>query len=284
VGVSAPAGASPSTPSVTGGARTGKAAPTLYDDCGARPRKADGTAWSCTFVDDFRGTALDRTKWIPQTVFITGSPGAYACYRDDPANIGVGGGHLSLRVVRLATPVQCAMSTTPVDYMAGMISTWHLFSQQYGRFEARVRNTATTSPGLHEAFWLWPDDRVASTAVWPVAGEIDISETYSVHPDLSIPYLHYAADAGGPQPGVNTAWNCQASRGRWNTYTLEWAASRLEILVNGRSCLVNTSADPAFAKPYIVALTAALGSSGNAYVGTAPMPATMDVDYVRVWN
>jgi hypothetical protein len=54
--------------------------------------------------------------------------------------------------------------------------------------------------------------------------------------------------------------------------------------VNGRSCLVNTSADPAFQKPYIVSLTQMLGTATNAYDGRTPLPATMSVDYVRVWK
>ena len=41
------------------------------DACGTQPRKANGTYWSCSFVDDFTGTALNRTKWVPQTIFAT---------------------------------------------------------------------------------------------------------------------------------------------------------------------------------------------------------------------
>ena len=260
--------------------------PTLYDDCGARPRKADGTAWSCTFNDEFNGTTLDRGKWVPQTAFATGSADGFACYLDDPSTVGVGGGSLNLTVRRASAPVSCntAEGIAATDYVSGMVSTYHLFSQQYGRFEARIKNAATTSPGLHEAFWLWPDDRVPSTVAWPEAGEIDISETYSNYSDLSIPFLHYSADAGGPQPGVNTAWNCTAHRGQWNTYTLEWSASRLSIFVNGKLCLTNTSGDPAFKKPYIVALTQALGSGTNVMSSSTPIPATMNVDYLRVWS
>jgi len=261
--------------------------PTLYDACGARPRKADGTPWSCTFHDDFDGTKLDRTQWVPQRAFITGDQTAgYACYVDDPDNISVGGGVLNLTVRKEATAQPCGSATSTVTspYTAGAVSTYHLFSQQYGRFEARIRNTATSAAGLHEAFWLWPDDRVPSTVKWPDAGEIDISETYSQYDNLSIPYLHYYADAGGPQPSVNTAWNCAADRGVWNTYTLEWTPTKLTILVNGKTCLTNTSGDPAFQKPYIVALTQALGNGTNTMSASTPVPATMSIDYVRVWS
>jgi beta-glucanase (GH16 family) len=253
------------------------------DACGPQTLKADGTAWRCTFVDNFSGTTLDRSKWQPQTSFASGSLLMRACYLDDPSTVSVAGGNLVLAVRRVLAPASCGFLTT-TNYVAGMVSTYHLFSQQYGRFQARMFTTATSFPGLHEAFWLWPDDRVPSTAAWPAAGEIDVSETYSIYPDLSIPFLHYSADAGGPQPGVNTAWDCAAPRGQWNTYTLEWGPERIEILVNGKSCLVNTSADPAFQKPYIVLLTAALGDDANGFDGRAPIPATTLVDYVKVWH
>ncbi len=259
---------------------------TAKDACGTRPAKADGSLWACTFNDDFSASTLDRTKWMPQTQFGSGVQTARACYLDDPSVINQANGFLNLTVRKVADPVSCSFGglSGPTDYVGGSVTTYHLFSQQYGRFEAKIKNTATTSPGLHEAFWLWPDDRVPSTALWPYAGEIDISETYSSHPNLSIPFLHYSADVYGSLPGTNTAWNCTANRGVWNTYTLEWSANRLEIKVNGKTCLVNTSGDPAFQKPYIMTLSQMLGAAGNVYDGRAPMPATMSVDYVKVWK
>ena len=256
------------------------------DACGMQPLKPDGTPWRCTFVDDFSGTSLDRSKWLPQTSFSSGTGSGTACYVDSPQTVAVNSGTLRLIVRKLWSSVSCTAGGTTfrTRYVAGMVSTYHLFSQQYGRFEARVKNTATTYPGLQESFWLWPDDRVPSADIWPTAGEIDISETYSQYWWLSVPFLHYSADAQGTLLGTNTAWDCYAQRGVWNTYVLEWSASRLEIFVNGKSCLVNTSGDRAFQKPYIIAFTAALGIHGNAYAGRAPLPATMSVDHIRAWE
>ncbi|HWM03501.1 MAG TPA: glycoside hydrolase family 16 protein [Actinophytocola sp.] len=261
------------------------AASNLTDACGRRPLKGDGSLWSCTLAENFSGTELDRSVWMPQTIFRSGSASAWACYIDDPSVLSVHGGALHLTVRELAEPQPCAgRQNEPTPYVAGSVSTYRLFSQRYGRFEARISNTATTAPGLQEAFWLWPDDRY-NTAIWPAAGEIDIAETYSNHPELAIPFLHYTEnDNGGPQPGLNTAWDCAAERGEYNTYTLEWTATRLKILVNGKTCLVNTSGDPAFKKPYIVALTQMLGVGRNTYDGRAPLPATMTIDYVKVWR
>jgi beta-glucanase (GH16 family) len=257
------------------------------DACGPQPRKSDGRYWSCTFVDDFTGSTLDRTKWVPQTIFSSGDAlSGYACYDDDPSVVSVGSGTLNLSVRQDATALPCANGLPGTAYRAGMVSTYHLFSQQYGRFEARFRTTATTTPGLQESWWLWPDDRdPLAQLLWPLNGEIDIAETYSVFPDVGIPFLHYGEnDNGGPIPGTNTAWSCAAARGVFNTYTLEWTASRLEVFVNGHSCLVNTSGDSAFRKHYILNLTQALGTDANAVTAATKFPAVMNIDYVKVWN
>lgn len=257
------------------------------DACGAALFAADGTRRQCTFADNFDGSQLDRTKWVPQTNFITGDKnGAYACYHDDPDNISVSNGALQLTVRQEPEPVPCDHAgMAPSRFTGGGVSTYHLFSQRYGRFEARFKNKATKSPGLQEAFWLWPDDREGIPVLWPEAGEIDVVETYSQYYLFGIPFLHYNPDDnGGPILGINTAWNCGAPRGVWNTYALEWTPLLLKITVNGVTCLLNTSANLAFQRKYIVALTAGLGVTTNAHAAGTPLPATMSIDYVHVWQ
>ncbi|MFZ0141048.1 MAG: glycoside hydrolase family 16 protein [Aeromicrobium sp.] len=253
-------------------------------DCGRKLNKPGGGSWACTFVDNFTGTSLDRTKWLPQIYYGTGTPESRSCNVDDPNNVAVGGGHLQLTVRKVATPVQC--SGMPANYTSASVSTYKIFSQQYGRFEARMKVHATRGavPGLQEAFWLWPDVRVPSDVEWPEAGEIDIAELYSQYNRLAVPFLHYTANNnGGPIPGVNTAY-CAASRGRFVTYTLIWTPSTLTIQVNGRTCLVNSSGDPAFQKPYILVFSSMLGVGANALTAKTPIPATMRVDWVKVWS
>lgn len=252
-------------------------------DCGPTVLKADGTPWTCTFDDEFDGTSLDRSKWLPQQYFITGSLlNGFTCAEDDPdlVNVSDGALHLSINKPKPSSPW-----AGYCRYTDGMVSTNGIFSQQYGRFEARVRPDAYSARGLHEAFWMWPSDPAATSATWPESGEIDVAETYSGLPNMAIPYLHYTAnDNGGWVPGVNTQFNCAASRGQYNTFTLEWSPTKLTFIINGKTCLVNTSADPAFQKPYMLALTQSIGVGNNAPSLDTPMPSTMDVDYVRVWK
>ncbi len=137
--------------------------------------------------------------------------------------------------------------------------------------------------GLQESFWMWPDDR-HSSGMWPAAGEIDVAELYSRYNWLVIPYLHYTwNDNGGARFGVNTA-HCQGSRGTYNTYTLTWTPSRLAIDVN--------DGPPAWSTPPATRRSRSPTSWRSpkrwASEPTAPLehpiPATMHVDYVRVWR
>ncbi len=251
-------------------------------DCGNRVAKPGGGSWTCTLADSFSGTSLDDRYWTGMDLYGSGA----LCVRDTPRTVSVSGGVLRLTVLPTDASVQCPEREdgTRGSYAGAWVSSYYRFSQQYGRFEARMRVTAVDGPGLHEGFWLWPDVRYGSDADWPDSGEIDIAETYSSAPDLAIPFLHYSDDAKGPVDGLNTAWDCAATRGQWHTYTLEWTATRLEILVDGTSCLVNTAGASSFQKRFIIAFSQVLGGGDNLYDGGVPLPATTEVDYVKVWR
>lgn len=84
--------------------------------------------------------------------------------------------------------------------------------------------------------------------------------------------------------GVNTSHSCYAARGAWNTYVLEWAPKQLDVYVNGRLCLSNTSGDIAFQQHYILMLSQVIGHTTNPVTPETPFPATLEVDHVRVWK
>ncbi len=277
------AGAAP-TPQVVVQGR--KPAPKPASDaCGARLVKADGSYYSCSVAENFSGDTLNRDLWHTMEV----SPaGQNYCAVNSPETVAVSGGTLKLTVrpADARTPCPARADGTVAPYATGWINTFWKWSQQYGRFEARMRSTATTAPGLQEAFWLWPDVRYTTDTSWPASGEIDIVETYSVYPKLAIPFLHYGADDnGGPVPGLNTAWDCAAERGLWHTYALEWTATRLSIFVDGRLCLTNTAGATAMQKRFIMSLAQLTTNTGaNTFDGSAPVPATTEVDWVKVWR
>ena len=253
------------------------------DACGARLLRSTGGYWNCTFVDNFSGTSLDRTKWLGLDQYGAGN----MCVLNNARTVGVAYGVLRISAVRAqgtSTPCPVRADGTRGTYAGATVSTYGRWSQQYGRLEARIRVRDTSLPGLHEAFWLWPDVRYGADGPWPASGEIDVMETYSVRPSISVPFLHYSADSLGPVDGFNTSWSCRSQRGLWHTYVLEWTASRVAISVDGQTCLVSTDAAPSFRKRMIVSLTQYIGHGDNAYDGRITLPATTEVDWVKAWQ
>lgn len=257
-------------------------------DCGDPLARPDGGTWTCTFVDDFPGKELDRAKWSAMTTAATGT-GLSECRVDDGDNIAVRGGALHLTVREERKPFLCQSPHGDywTSHTAGAVTSYHGFSQAFGRFEVRARFPEVTVSGLHSAIWMWPRNARYGAA----SGEIDIAEFRTAMPDVVVPTLHYDGD----DDDVNrTRWNCRVSRpGDFHTYAVEWTPDAITFLYDGQVCLTNTAWSPdapltrpaPFDEPYAINLNQSLGMGGNAYDPAAtPLPATMQVDHVRVWK
>ena len=287
-----------------GGIPAATAAPTYT--CGGEvpPARADGSAWVCTYNDEFSSLTLDRTRWTPQKTigsdFTSGGPSGKACYLDSPRNVSVSGGVVNLTVRKEAASVACGSFRT--YYTAGSVSTVNGFSQMNGRFEVRAKLPNVSLAGLQETLWLWPKNAIKYGA-WPASGEIDFAELYSLYNGWNIPYIHYnysqppnwttnvnvvtALPAPYAQPGMA----CQYDPAAFNTYAVTWKPGEIDLYVNGQTCIINhyvsitgsTAAAP-FDQPFFLALTQGLGVDANAVTAKTPLPATTSVDYVRVWK
>ena len=260
--------------------------------CGGPLPKGDGTSWTCTFSDEFVGTTLDRTKWYPQVTATSNVHGGGACFVDDPDNVSVAGGTLRLTVRKESSSFTCAAPNNPfrTSYTTGQVSTFQRFSQTYGRFEVRAKFPHVVTKGLQEAIWLWPDDATKYGA-WPLSGEIDIAEVYHQHADRAIPYIHYAPDPWY-DPTVTNNYCLVDKVWNFHTYVAEWTEDRIRISFDGEVCVdheINAASPLAgsqpFDHPFMIAITQALGVGDNAFAPwTTPIPATTEVDYVRVWK
>jgi beta-glucanase (GH16 family) len=249
--------------------------------CGATVRKADGTAWRCTFVDYFDGTKLNTTKWKPVTSNDADYRNRPDCFMNSAKNIAVSGGILRLTTRRTAK-FTCGrgMNAYTASGTSGMVSTMGHFAQAYGRFEMRAKWPYTKQIGLQSAFWLWPDG--ASGMTWPMSGELDIAEWYSKYPDRAIPYLHTATSWLNPSAATNN-YCILKNPAYWHNYTLEWTTKRIVIKYDGKTCLDVAGGAP-YNSPFIISLTQAWGVKKNAPVSTTPFPATLQVSYIRVWK
>jgi beta-glucanase (GH16 family) len=275
VGVSAPTTTSTTVPSTA--------------SCQPLP-KAGGGTWQCSLDEEFNGTSLNRNLWVPITTAASGFHSGPECFVDTPNNESVANGVLTLTVRKEATPFTCHSPSGDyaTQYTSEQVATYNTFSQAYGRFEVRAKVPNTPIPGLQESFWLWPDNPTKYGA-WPLSGEIDFAEMYSKYNDRAIPFIHY-----------NNGWDANETNnycivgdlGQWHTYAVEWTPQTITIIYDGKTCLTDSwlpmppqiKPQP-FDSPFIVALTEYLGVGTNAFQpGTTPLPASTQVDYVRVWK
>ena len=266
-------------------------------------KKTDGSFWQCTFSEEFNGTSLDRSKWLVHKTANGGyKSGPVACFVDSPNNVSVGNGTLKLTARKEAASFPCSTlnSSGTANYTAGTVSGYNIFSQTYGRFEVRASVPNTNIKGLQTAFWMLPQNLTKyytdqAGYAWPSSGEIDIVEIYSTYPDRGIPFLHYVSDPAYTKSENLTNNYCLINDvSKFHTYTLEWTSKTLTISYDGKVCMSTawkggtplTGTQP-FDQPFYMILTQALGvtNNGNGFdPATTPLPATTQVDYVRIWK
>lgn len=159
-------------------------------------------------------------------------------------------------------------------------------SWKYGYFEARIK--LPKGKGTWPAFWMMPDK---PTVGWPDCGEIDIMEEIGANPDYTSSTIHCE--------DFNHVKKTQKSKDRYtdnaeeqfHIYALEWSESQIKTYVDGTPLLIydndgsgKTSTWP-FDKNFYIILNLAWGGDWGGCLGVddSALPATMQVDYVRVF-
>lgn len=272
------------------GAHAGKPGTTTTDalDCGSTTYlKADGSAYACTFVEEFDGRTLDTSKWVVQDTSRTGFHLSGACLTGD-TNLQLRRGAARMSVTR-EEPFVCESPNGDfvTEYRGVGMSTWGRFAQTYGRFEARIAFPAATGKGPHGGFWMNPQKLTYGS--WPHSGEIDVAEWFANRPDYVHPSLHYAGD----DFWADTGWDCYIGRSDvFHTYAVEWDATVMRFYVDGKQCWSRSWTPDAplvapqpFDHDFYVSLTQGIGPNAfNAPEEQTQWPATMVVDYVRAWS
>jgi beta-glucanase (GH16 family) len=217
-------------------------------------------SWHSIFDDEFSGATLDTGKWSTGWL----SPGITApvntseleCY--DPNQVTVANGELDLSLVRKAET--CGGQSHP--YASGMVNTNGKFSYTYGYLEARVWLPGTTAISNWPAVW-------TDGQSWPTDGELDVMEGLSGQA-----CWHFHDPQGGPG-------NCSKSAytGGWHTFGADWEPGSVTYYYDGTA--VGTINSGITSSPMYVILN--LGAD-NGNSGPLQAPATMRVDYVRVWQ
>ena len=165
---------------------------------------APTNGWQLVWADEFEGTSLNTTKWTA-----TNAPGNTnnELQYYSPQNVTVSGGELVLKAEQ--------RSLGGRNYVSGLVKTIGKFSQQYGRFEGRMRLPKTQ--GIWPAFWMLP-----ATGAWPP--EIDIMELLGHQPNTV-----YMTNHWGVWPN-NANWSTPFTgpdfSAGYHTFAVEWSGRR----------------------------------------------------------
>lgn len=259
--------------------------------------------YTLTWNDEFDGSALDSDKWNYQTgvrdeyngvgsdAWFWGN-GELQYYTDNTRNVSVSGGALSITAIKENMEYERT-------YSSGRIVTRDNFSQTFGWFEARMKTP--TGSGMWPAFWLLPQPDGSygmnnGYGGWPHSGEIDIMEAKGRLNNKTDHTLHFSDNASGDHRYLGTTFTMETDTDEWHVYAVDWTPEYIIWYVDGeeayrlnaRAWSTQASTSPAapFDKPFYILLNLAVGGQYDGYnkPDDGFTSATMQVDYVRVWQ
>jgi hypothetical protein len=159
-------------------------------------------------------------------------------------------------------------------------------SWTYGYFEARLK--LPTGKGTWPAFWMMPKNFKA----WPDDGEIDIMEEVGVDPNIVHCSIHckaYYHSIGTQKTATKTVPTAQSD---FHIYAVEWTEDYIYGFIDGVRYFTfqNDKAGDKktwpFNAPFYLKLNLAWGGDWGGYAGVdeSKLPATYEIDYVRVYQ
>ena len=206
-------------------------------------------------------------------------------YTSRARNVALDGrGHLAITALRET----CSGDGCTRAYTSARIEGLGKHSLTYGSIRARIRLPA--GQGLWPAFWALGSD--VDEVGWPGSGEIDIMENLGQAPFTAYGSIHGPAGDGASAYGLTTAVRSATSLARaFHVYGVDWSPDRLRMTLDGVPYATYTPRSLSagqqwvFDHPFFLVLDLAVGGDWpGAPAATTPFPATMLVDWVRVYS
>lgn len=237
--------------------------------------------WKLVWSDEFNYSGLpDSTKWS----FEVGGQGwgnnELQYYNDaDTNNAVVKNGYLDI-TARKETKEKN-------QYTSARLITKGKALFKYGKIEVRAK--LPQGVGTWPAIWMLGDN--ISEAGWPDCGEIDIMEHVGFKRDSVFGSLHTKS--------FNHVIGTQITKGvfiknpysEFHIFSIEWSSEKISFFLDNKQYLefpnrYSTEDKWPFDKPFFLILNLAIGGNwgGQHGVDTTIFPATMQVDYVRVYQ
>jgi len=253
------------------------------------PQQPAGGKWALAWSDEFSApdsSAPDPRKWT----YDIGGKGwgnqELEYYTKRKENARIENGNLVITALR---ETYTGADGVTRDYTSARLKTQGLFTQAYGRFEARIR--IPEGQGMWPAFWMLGEN--IPSARWPKCGEIDIMENVGKEPGAVHGSLH-GPSAERPTSDLTAIFSLPAGQSftdDFHLYAIEWEPDIVRFYVDANLyATFNSSQWPAggkwvFDHPFFIILNLAVGGNwpGGPDASTK-FPQSMLVDYVRVYT
>ncbi len=257
--------------------------------CDPKPRPLLTSGYTLVWSDEFNGadgSAPDSSKWTYDTGGKGWGNSELECYTNLSQNAQVKGGNLVITAMHQLA-YACGDGKTR-DYTSARLKTQGLFSQAYGRFEARIKIPA--GQGMWPAFWMLGND--VGSVGWPKCGEIDIMENIGGEPGTVHGSLHSSSTVSRTSDST-ASFSLPVGQdvaADFHLYAVEWEPRTVRFYVDSNLYATFTQSQwPAggswaFDHPFFIILNVAVGGSWpGSPDSTTVFPQHMLVDYVRVY-
>lgn len=150
---------------------------------------------------------------------------------------------------------------------------------KYGKIEFRAKLPA--GGGTWPALWMLGSNY--ETSPWPACGEIDVMEHVGNQQNKVFSTLHFPGNSGSNAVGGQTTVPTASTE--FHTYSAEWSPTFIKFYVdNNLFFTFNNSASLPFNNKFFIIMNMAMGGNFGGTVDPAVTAATMEVDYVRVYQ
>jgi len=192
-------------------------------------------------------------------------------YTNRPENAVIEGGMLKIKMIK--------ENFGGSSYTSARLLSKNKYAFTYGKVEVRAK--LPLGRGTWPAIWMLGSN--INTVSWPACGEIDIMEHVGNDQNKIHGTLHYPARFGGNANGASKIIPNVSTE--FHIYTLEWTATSIKMFADAQ--LIHSVANNAnipFNHDFFLILNVAMGGSFGGNVDPALNGATMEIDYVRVYQ
>ncbi len=236
--------------------------------------------WNLVWEDNFSGSSLDETKWSYQTGGSGWGNNELQNYTDRTDNATVTGG-----VLQIIAKEELLDGN---DYTSARIRSINKGDFTYGKIEASIK--VPSGQGIWPAFWMMPTNN--TYGIWPSSGEIDIMEVLGHQTGTSYGTAHFgnsfsdkSSYGGSHIPGTLFS-------DAFHTFSVEWEPTQIKWFIDGTNFYTMNDTNPdfntyswPFNHDFHCILNVAVGGNWpGSPDATTVFPATMEVDWVRVYQ